>query len=352
MICITMMTSNSLATDMPLQSRLRRAIWAFGPALLAALFSCAALVALDLSGRAPGLAMPLFDVPSALILVALVPYLGACAVAWQRLHGRMTWPAAWRTARAGLAGPDALIGLGAGVVLARILLVQAVAWKYGIGALGGFHDDAMFRAWDAALHAGRAPWHLFAGLLRWPWLWFVDRFYAFWFVAFMFVVIRESWRAPDGRQRRFFLAFALTWIVGSVAAALLPSAGPVYFARVTGQPGAYAGLTAALQARPLLATQLQADLWSAYAGTGATLVKGIAAFPSLHVAMPALYAVSSWGRNRREGIAWWVFTAATIVCSVVLGWHYAVDGYAAILGVVIIWWATGARIERARAGSL
>lgn len=312
---------------------------AFGPAVIVVCLSSIALILLDLGGIAPGVARPLADLPSALVLVALVPWLAACALAWRRLTHRDPWRLAWQHARASLVSGPALLSLAVGVVLTRTILVNAVAWKYGIPALGGWHYDLTFDAWDRLLHGGEA-WRRADVLLRWPLLWITDRFYELWYAAFVVVVIREAWRRPDARQCRFFVALALTWVAGSVLSVLWPSAGPAYFTAVTGSPG-YGLLTVALAAHPLTATTLQRDLWSAYQHGGEGLVKGIAAFPSLHVAMPALYAASTWSRARRESWGWWGFTALTLAGSVVLAWHYAVDGYAAILLALACWWIAG-----------
>jgi hypothetical protein len=93
--------------------------------------------------------------------------------------------------------------------------------------------------------------------------------------------------------------------------------------------------------RPLHALRLQEALWTSYLTGGGGLVSGISAMPSMHVAMPALFAVAAWRRARALAMALWVYTAVIVVGSVHLGWHYAVDGYASILLVFPIWWVAG-----------
>jgi hypothetical protein len=132
---------------------------------------------------------------------------------------------------------------------------------------------------------------------------------------------------------RFSPSSALSWIQIAV---LLPAAGPVYFTRVTGQSGPYSELMRTVHAVPLTATWIQESLWANYVLPSGGLMKGIAAFPSLHVAMPVLYAVSS--RTTAARVSWWSYAGLIFVGSVVLGWHYAVDGYAAVLLVVGCWW--------------
>jgi hypothetical protein len=164
----------------------------------------------------------------------------------------------------------------------------------------------------------------------------VDDFYSLWYLAFAFVTVRAIWAAPSRRQARYCTALAVVWIGGSLAAVAIPSAGPIYYALVTGDPGPYAGLVSALHAQPLLATTFQSDLWRAYADGAVNLVAGIAAFPSLHVAMPALYLLSA--PSRREAWFWSGFTALTWVCSTLLGWHYAIDGAAGVALSGLAWW--------------
>ena len=289
------------------------------------------------------MAAPLLDLPSAIVLVALVPYLCAVAVVYQRLVRRLPWRDAWRVARDREASGGALTSLAIGVIVARMVLVNAVAWKYGIPIMSGFRFDVELMAVDRWLHGGLQPWRWLGALLTRPTLVAVDRFYAAWYFAFVFVVIREAWAPPSSRQARFFGAFALVWIAGSILAVLIPSAGPIYYARLTGDSAPYGQLATALHVGPLLATTLQRNLWLAYSQGGTGLVKGIAAFPSLHVAMPALYMVSA--RGVRERWLWAVFLMLTLVGSIVLGWHYAVDGYAAILLSVCCWWLAGYLIK-------
>ncbi|ESX86560.1 hypothetical protein X756_18320 [Mesorhizobium sp. LSHC412B00] len=81
-------------------------------------------------------------------------------------------------------------------------------------------------------------------------------------------------------------------------------------------------------------------VWSGYIGaTRGSL--GISAFPSMHVAMAVLFALYATRRSRLAGLLMWAFAAIIMVGSVVLGWHYAVDGYASVLISIAIWKACG-----------
>jgi hypothetical protein len=133
----------------------------------------------------------------------------------------------------------------------------------------------------------------------------------------------------------------LTWVVGSLAAIVVSSAGPIYYTRVTGLRDHYVELLGRLRVVPLEASRLQTLLWETYVHPNPSFAKGIAAFPSLHVAMPALYAVSTPPRWRVVRWLWILMTLMTLVGSIVLAWHYAVDGYAGILLALGCWWIAG-----------
>jgi membrane-associated phospholipid phosphatase len=86
-------------------------------------------------------------------------------------------------------------------------------------------------------------------------------------------------------------------------------------------------------------------LWSGYIGATKGSI-GISAFPSMHVAMAVLFALYATRRSRLVGLLMWAFAAIIMVGSVILGWHYAVDGYASVLISIAIWKACGHFLAR------
>jgi hypothetical protein len=152
------------------------------------------------------------------------------------------------------------------------------------------------------------------------------------------------WRAWARSEReRFWLAFLLTWIcLGSVLASLVPSAGPAFYPVVNGNSGPYGDLLRAIggadSTYALTLVQARHYLWTLLQQQRVAVGAGISAFPSLHIAMPALGMCASRGGLR------WIFTALTLllwVGSFALGWHYAVDGIASMVIVPVLWWGTG-----------
>ena len=56
--------------------------------------------------------------------------------------------------------------------------------------------------------------------------------------------------------------------------------------------------------------------------------------------MTALLTLYFWSVNRIAGFLMGLYTILILIASVYLGWHYAIDGYAAIVIVGIIWRAS------------
>jgi membrane-associated phospholipid phosphatase len=98
---------------------------------------------------------------------------------------------------------------------------------------------------------------------------------------------------------------------------------------------------AALQARHtedfLFARFNQIGLWeNLQAGTWLPF-GGVSAMPSVHVAMATLIAIVAKAQNRTAGLLLTIFAGLTMLGSVVLGWHYAIDGYLGIAMALAIW---------------
>src|SRR5690606_20152972 len=118
-----------------------------------------------------------------------------------------------------------------------------------------------------------------------------------------------------------------------VAATAFSSAGPPYFEAATGLASPYADYLETLDGT--LAARSQRGLWAIHVRDALVTAGGISAFPSMHVAVPMIFTLAWW--RTRWGWVWAAYTVLTLMGSVRLGWHYAVDGYAAILGAAVIW---------------
>ena len=69
--------------------------------------------------------------------------------------------------------------------------------------------------------------------------------------------------------------------------------------------------------------------------------------PSMHLASTFCCVLLGLATRRWLGAVFGVFALLILVGSVHLGWHYAVDGYVAIIATCAIWRAVGWLLDRA-----
>ncbi|MEA1015794.1 phosphatase PAP2 family protein [Sphingosinicella sp. LY1275] len=181
-----------------------------------------------------------------------------------------------------------------------------------------FWADPLLADLDWALFLGRDPWALLTGLNSAPGAIFYHRG---WFVLMILTLIMVLTRPSSPEKSAVMLTYFVLWsIVGPVVHALVPAAGPIFFAQL-GYGDRFAGLASVSETR-----EVATYLWTLYSGAGFGPGSGISAMPSLHIATTAwmLIAVHSFARR-------WTTVMAAIgllifLLSVALGWHYASDG--------------------------
>jgi hypothetical protein len=239
--------------------------------------------------------------------------------------------------------------LGAFLLASLAVPVQITfqALKQSLALERGFPWDPALSAFDRALHGGPA-WHWYAFLLDRPALLkLVDALYVVWFLALFVTVVWLCWTPVRALRQRALLALLLLWVVAGTAGAwMFASAGPCY--RTASDPDA-AELIARLDASrsAVLARGNQHAVWDA-AEKGQWLpFGGVSAMPSLHVGLAVLVAIVVWQRSRPLGAVLWMYAAVMQVGSVILGWHYGIDGYA---GALLAWgaWAGASALHRNR----
>jgi PAP2 superfamily len=234
------------------------------------------------------------------------------------------------------------------LLLYPVFISASTGLKAVIPAIQPFAWDAQFAAWDSFLHGGRQPWEWLQPLFGRPYATdVIDQLYLGWFYVGGIMLFWQmlSLRRPRLRMQ-FFLSIVLIWILlGNVAAIVLSSAGPCYYGRVTGLPDPFAPLIDYLQGADdvvfLWALLVQEELWKTYLDPSAGVLHGISAMPSLHVTAAFCYTLLGFAVSRRLGLALGLFTVAILIGSVHLGWHYAIDGYAGMLGAYVIWRTVG-----------
>ena len=97
---------------------------------------------------------------------------------------------------------------------------------------------------------------------------------------------------------------------------------------------------------------MQNGLWSIFSLKGAIAGAGISAMPSIHVAMATTLALLGWRLGRLWGIAYTLFAVAIFIGSIMLAFHYALDGIAGAAAAAAIWTAAGRMIDRAHPRAL
>jgi hypothetical protein len=240
-----------------------------------------------------------------------------------------------------LGGPGLAANAASTVVIFCLYAGGFSVLKGAIAVVSPFAWDAALSDLDRALHFGRLPHEWLGPLLRPLPLAVLNFLYNVWF--FLLVVGWLGAMVAIRRQElrhRYLMAFMLTWFVGGFLVACgFSSAGPCYYARV-GLGDLYAPLMAKLHAAEaehgIWAVNTQNLLWEGFTGERRGSA-GISAFPSMHVASATLFVLAARHLGRALLVAALGFWGAILVGSVALGWHYAVDGYAATLIAILVW---------------
>jgi hypothetical protein len=218
-----------------------------------------------------------------------------------------------------------------------------------------FYLDPLLDRWDRVLHFGFRPWELLAPIMHhMPVTLLISIGYLLWFLVIQMVLTAQCMSLRDRRLRlQFILSELLAWtLIGNLAAALLSSAGPCFYGLVIGGPDPYAPLFAYLHEAaaamkfnlsgevvelPLTSLQIQEMLWQSYQDGDFGFARGISAAPSMHIASTWIVTRFCFAAGRRAAILGSLFLLVIFLGSIHLGWHYAVDGYIAVLLAWLIW---------------
>jgi hypothetical protein len=229
--------------------------------------------------------------------------------------------------------------------------------KSAIITIRPFYFDRYAAKLDTSLHTVD-PWRLlhaaFGGDTP---TWAISSIYALWMLVIYGTVAFALFFLNDRYLRdRFIASLLLSWgLLGSLAATVFSSVGPCYYQFFYGDER-YAPLMARLDAinatTPLLSRSTQNYLFESYQAAAPGLGTGISAFPSMHVASATVVCLLAWQFGPFWRIAGVLFVTIILVGSVHLGWHYAVDGYASILAVLLIWRLMGGVLGISRSSSL
>lgn len=239
---------------------------------------------------------------------------------------------------------DRIINIAHMLASISFFMIGFAVLKGAIAVLNPFEWDVTFRDWDKALHLGVLPHDLLGSLFFHPYSLFITNLlYNTWFVVMMGTLMLAGVYGR-GFHMQYLVGFALTWLFGGFfLAVVFSSAGPAFY-ELAGYGDDYVPLMntlySAADVLPLWALSTQEMLWEGYTGERDESL-GISAFPSMHVATTSLIAFYASRVNRFVAILAWAFLVSIMLGSVVLGWHYAVDGYAAFFLAMVFWKMAG-----------
>ena len=215
--------------------------------------------------------------------------------------------------------------------------------KVRITQLVPFRWDQTFMEWDRAL-LGQDAWRLldwaygFPELMEW-----IALLYAFWIgifaAAFTACFVMRQKLGPSAM--RFPLAVIFTWCVGgNLIAMIFSSGGPIYYGSIVEGTNVFAAqldALASLDGPNVSSAVMYSDmLWDIHSGN-ALGFGGISAMPSMHCATAFLIALLVWPLKRWR----WLAVGYTLVIwatSVLLAWHYWIDGLFALPIALLAWW--------------
>jgi len=217
------------------------------------------------------------------------------------------------------------------------------SYKQYISSVAPYSWDKTFMELDKLIHFGHMPWRLLEYLLQnRAILYTIDIIYLLWFVMLIVFSLWMSVTNLSRLRKRYFITAILIWSAfGSGLGTVFYSVGPCYYAAVTGDPGPYGPLIRQLhqahQENSLLAVRNEQALWQAKTQQHWLPFGGISAMPSVHVAMAVLFALTLGEAFPLLALTGWIFALLIQIGSVVLAWHYAVDGYASALLTWLVW---------------
>jgi len=230
------------------------------------------------------------------------------------------------------------------LLISSLVFLAFITMKIFIPEFVPFYADTLFMEIDKFLHFGKLPSDWFAPLLDYPRLiGGLDFFYKLWYFVMFGLWGWAAWGASDnGWRRQFILSFMLCWFVGgAILATLLSSVGPCFYGLFVEGVNPYAdymkGLHSIHASEELIAVKTQDFLAELHFANNSELRVGISAMPSLHNTLAVLFAITGYKIHKNLGHILAIYAVLIFIGSVVLGWHYAIDGYAGLIVAVAMW---------------
>lgn len=253
----------------------------------------------------------------------------------------------WKKSYRQLFTPRNLVGFLMIVAFMPVFKSAFASYKQTIPLVHEFTWDFSLMRLDYILHFGHHPWRLLEPILSFPMIVrSIDFVYTTWFYVLFLSCLWMAWTPRRHLRLCYLMSTLLVWIlVGSVLATILSSAGPCFYSHiVSASDNPFAPLMLRLseisesgKGNYLDAIFNQAGLWEGKITATWGAFAGISAMPSIHLAMATLFAFLAFEVRKWLGWLFVGYAAIILIGSVILGWHYAVDGYAGIILASLIW---------------
>jgi hypothetical protein len=231
-------------------------------------------------------------------------------------------------------------GFAVGVLLVALQMGVLTWTKIMLPIAVPFWADPFLANWDHAIfHA--EPWRVAAAWFGWaaP---LIDKTYISW-APIKFATLIVLVALPESREKsRALLSYFILMATVAVGQYLFSSAGPVLYAQM-----GFGDRFAALPLEPWVAAG-RSYLWQDYVRGGGKIGTGISAMPSLHVAIALWVALVLRAYKPKLALLGFTYFGMILIGSVLLGWHYAVDGLAAV-AIAVVAWRAAVIPERLRA---
>lgn len=220
-----------------------------------------------------------------------------------------------------------------GVMLVALQMAVLGWTKVMLPIATGFWADPLLANVDHSVF-GRDPWILCNRAFGWfaPVL---DQAYITWGPIKLGLMAIAVCMPQSVRKSQVIVADFLMMGITSVGQYLLPSAGPIFYTRL-----GLGDRFAELPVEPWVGTARD-YLWHDYLRAGGDIGGGISAMPSLHVAGALWIALVIRAFAPKLALLGFVYFGAIFVGSVLLGWHYFVDGVAGATIALFAWYLAG-----------
>lgn len=232
-----------------------------------------------------------------------------------------------------------------------VFLPAFSALKSQVGRVYPYDWDQAFIDLDYAIH-GTDPWRLLQPLIGYPVVTFaIAMAYQVWILLlYIMLPLLCVWISCRKLATQVLLTYLISWIViGAILANIFASVGPCFVEPFFGDDR-FRPLMSYLQSvdrqYPLMFLDVQESLMEWKLNNESELGRGISAMPSMHVSIALIFFLATRRLSNWLGWLMGAFFVIILIGSVHTGYHYAVDGYAAIIFTLLIWYVSGIVAQR------